>query len=253
MWQLIRSSFMRVTAIACTFTVMGALMMSAAADEPAPGKQVVDQFTVNIDDKDLTLRYLVFLPDNLKDKESWPLMLFLHGAGERGDDIELVKKWGPPGFVEERKDFPFILISPQCPADQSWEAESLALLVDHLAGALPVDKQRMYVTGLSMGGYGTWSLLAKHPKLFAAAVPICGGGDPKTAETIKEIPIWAFHGDQDEAVNVEQSREMVKAIQDAGGAKVKLTVYPGVGHNSWSQTYDNQDVYDWLLSHKRAE
>jgi len=243
---------MRIIFSASMFTVIGALMMSASvADEPAPGKQVKSQWTTKIDDKEVTLRYLVFLPENFKEKDQWPLMLFLHGAGERGDDIELVKKWGPPSFVDKRKDFPFILISPQCPSDKSWEVEPLARLVDHLAEELPVDKQRMYVTGLSMGGFGTWNLLAKHPKLFAAAVPICGGGDTKTASTIKHIPIWVFHGDKDEAVNIQRSREMVNAVKDAGGQEIKFTEYEGVGHNSWSQTYDNQEVYDWLLSHKR--
>jgi predicted peptidase len=108
----------------------------------------------------------------------------------------------------------------------------------------------MYVTGLSMGGFGTWTILAKYPNLFAAAVPICGGGDPATAESIKHIPIWAFHGAKDNVVPLERSRQMVDAIERVGG-NAKLTVYPEAGHNSWSETYDNPEVYQWLLEHRR--
>jgi predicted peptidase len=181
------------------------------------------------------------------------LVLFLHGAGERGSDLELVKKWGPPRQVAEGKELPFLLISPQCPENEPWNVGALEKLVESVAAEFPVDSGRIYVTGLSMGGYGTWHLLARRPDLFAAGVPICGGGNPADAESLKEIPIWAFHGDQDAAVPLSKSQEMVTAIQKAGGKQVQLTVYPGVGHNSWSPTYDNPDVYQWLLGQKRAD
>ena len=129
----------------------------------------------------------------------------------------------------------------------------MAALVDDLAGRLSIDKTRIYVTGLSMGGYGSWDLMARYPRIFAAGVPICGGGDPETAEVLKEIPIWVFHGDKDTAVPLAHSQQMVEAIKKAGGDKAKLTIYPGVGHNSWSATYANQEVYDWLLSHRRGK
>lgn len=224
-----------------------------AADIPPPGAQVARQHVVRLTDgTDVTVRYWLFVPAELNQKTKWPLMLFLHGAGERGEDLELVKKWGPPGFVDQKPSFPFILVSPQCPEKQFWQVESLALLVDALADELPIDKRRLYVTGLSMGGYGTWGLLAKYPRLFAAAIPICGGGDPAAAAQMKDIPIWAFHGDKDDAVPVVKSQEMVDAIQKLDG-RAKLTVYEGVGHNSWSQTYDNPEIYDWLRSHERPE
>jgi predicted peptidase len=123
--------------------------------------------------------------------------------------------------------------------------------VDQLAEQLPVDRHRLYVTGLSMGGYGTWGLLAARPELFAAGVPICGGGETEQAAVLTEIPIWAFHGDQDAAVPLQRSQEMADAIQQAGGKQIRLTVYPGVGHNSWSPTYDNPEVYQWLLAQRR--
>ncbi|GIW90379.1 MAG: hydrolase [Pirellulaceae bacterium] len=221
------------------------------AEDPAPGKQVEQQKTVrNSQGQEVTVRYWLYLPKEYDGNQPFPLLLFLHGAGERGDDLKLVTKWGPPKLVAEGKQFPFILVSPQCPARQWWDADTLAHLVDDLAGSLKVDKERMYVTGLSMGGFGTWAILAKHPNLFAAAVPICGGGDPSTAEAIKHIPIWAFHGAKDNVVPLERSQQMVDAIKRVGG-NAKLTVYPEAGHNSWSETYDNPEVYRWLLEHRR--
>ncbi len=222
---------------------------------PGTGKQVACELKVKAgageDAQEQTVRYWLFVPANYETEKSLPLVVFLHGAGERGADLEVVKKWGPPKIVEQKPDFPFILVSPQCPAAQRWDADAIAQLTDHVAGTLKVDKQRMYITGLSMGGYGTWALLAKHPQLYAAAVPICGGGEPEQAAQMKDVPIWCFHGDKDTTVSISQSEVMVKAVTDAGGS-VKFTVYPGVGHNSWTATYANQQVYDWLLSHKRA-
>jgi predicted peptidase len=210
--------------------------------------------TVDGEEVSTTLRYLLFLPQGYADdaQKQWPLMLFLHGAGERGDDLEKVKVHGPPKIVSAKPDFPFIVISPQCPTGKRWEAAELAQLVDHVAGTYRVDKERMYITGLSMGGYGTWSIIAEHPKLFAAAVPICGGGDSETAEKIGKLPIWAFHGAMDGVVPLSRSQQMVDAINQAGGS-AKLTVYPEAGHDSWTETYDNPEVYTWLLGHKRGE
>jgi len=177
-------------------------------------------------------------------------MLFLHGAGERGNNLEKVKQWGPPKLVGKRKDFPFVVISPQCPRGTWWKVEGLYQLVNHVAGSLKIDRQRMYVTGLSMGGFGSWQLMDRYPKLFAAGVPICGGGKAGSAKNLVDIPIWAFHGDADGVVKADLSKLMIKAIEKAGGKKARLTLYPGVGHNSWSRAYANEEVYKWLLSHK---
>jgi predicted peptidase len=135
---------------------------------------------------------------------------------------------------------------------KAWKADQLIQLVDHVAGGLNIDPTRIYVTGLSMGGFGTWRLVAAHPERFAAAMPICGGGDPQTmAESLRAIPIWAFHGERDSVVPLSASERMVDAVRAAGG-QVRLTVYPEVEHDSWTQTYNNEEVYDWLLSQRRT-
>lgn len=199
-----------------------------------------------------TLRYWLFLPEGYQDdgQKQWPLLLFLHGAGQRGDDLEQVKKHGPPKFVESRAGFPLVTISPQCPFGRRWEKEQLVQLVEHVAATRSIDRARLYVTGLSMGGYGTWALVAAYPDLFAAAAPICGGGIKEDAPKIGRLPIWAFHGDQDPVAPLSQTQEMVDAVQAAGG-DARLTIYPGVEHDSWTATYENPDLYDWLLAQRR--
>jgi predicted peptidase len=239
--------------------VLACLLLAGSlpAADPVPGTQVAEQFAFKnrVDGKEdeIKVDYLLFVPEQYDGKRKLPLMLFLHGAGERGDDLELVKKWGPPKIVADRKDFPFVVASPQCQSGKRWDAAAMVALVEDLAGRLKVDRKRIYVTGLSMGGYGSWDLMARYPRLFAAGVPICGGGDPRMADALKEIPIWVFHGDKDTAVPLSRSQQMVDAISGAGGEKVTLTIYPGVGHNSWSATYANEKVYDWLLSHRRGK
>ena len=205
--------------------------------------------------KNLNCKYLLFLPDGYGDKKQrWPTILFLHGAGERGDDLEKVKKHGPPKIVEKRKDFPFVVVSPQCPAGDWWtdKVEVLIGLLDDIVGRYDVDTDRIYLTGLSMGGYGTWTLGAAHPDRFAAVAPICGGGKRFMALTLKDVPVWAFHGAKDRVVPLKESEEMVKAIKARGG-DAKLTVYPDAGHDSWTATYNNQDLYDWFLTHRISD
>jgi len=238
--------------IALMFGVFSAATLNAQA--PKPGEQVDCVFKYKVDDKDVELKYDLFVPKNYTANKKFPLMLFLHGAGERGDDLNQVRKWGPPKLVKKRKDFPFIVISPQCPRDDWWttKADALAKMVDEVAGKLSVDKKKMYCTGLSMGGYGTWTLCAKHPKLFAAAAPVCGGGTPKSAVALKNLPIWTFHGDADNVVPLSGTQKMIDAIKEAGGKNAKITIYKGVGHNSWSETYANEGLYKWLLSHSRG-
>jgi predicted peptidase len=178
--------------------------------------------------------------------------MFLHGAGERGDDLDLVKIHGIPKLIEAGQEFPFIAVSPQCPKDSWWtrELEPLKLLLDTLIKTYKVDKKRVYLTGLSMGGFGTFHLAGLYPKYFAAMAPICGGGHGSFAENLKNIPAWVFHGDADTVVPIQESQRMVNAIRKAGG-QVKLTTYKGVGHDSWTQTYNNPKLYEWLLSHQK--
>ena len=202
-----------------------------------------------------SLRYLLALPEGYGESDAkWPLLLFLHGAGERGDSLDLVKVHGPPKQVENGQRLPFVVVSPQAPADSWWDVEALAALLDEVMAEHRIDPDRVYVTGLSMGGFGTWELVSTYPERFAAAIPICGGGTPRKICNARDVPIWAFHGDADTSVPLTRSEEMVMWLQErCDGDKVRLTVYPGVGHDSWTRTYDNPEVYEWLLSHRRGE
>ncbi len=204
--------------------------------------------------KTLSCNYLLFLPETYgQEQKSWPMILFLHGAGERGSDIEKVKVHGPPKIVQTRKDFPFIVVSPQCPEGDWWttKTEVLINLLDDIVARYDVDTERIYLTGLSMGGYGSWALASEYPNRFAAVVPICGGGNRIMSLMLKDVPIWAFHGAKDSVVPVEESKEIVEAINARGG-NAKLTIYPEANHDSWTETYNNQELYDWLLEHRLA-
>lgn len=204
--------------------------------------------------KRLALNYLLYLPDAYAQDPTreWPLILFLHGSGERGDDLELVKRHGLPRIVEARPDFPFIVVSPQCPSQSNWteQLEALLALLDHVLASQRVDRSRVYLTGLSMGGFGTWALARRAPDRFAALAPICGGGDPHRLQVLKAIPVWAFHGSQDDVVPLSSTVNMVEALRRLGG-NVKLTVYPDANHDAWTETYDNPELYRWFLSHRR--
>jgi len=226
------------------------VLAGSASGQPAPSSpQVAKHFEAKVTTT-VKLDYLLFLPKGYEDADKrWPLMLFLHGAGESGSDLAKVKVHGPPKIVESKPDFPFILVSPQS-SGRGWSVDVLNALLDDLIRQYRVDPDRVYLTGLSMGGYGTWSLAAAHPEKFAALVPICGGGNPGDASKLARLPIWVFHGAKDNAVPVRRSEEMVEAIKSAGGSP-KLTIYPDAGHDSWTETYNNPELYQWLLEQKR--
>ncbi|MGB5978771.1 MAG: prolyl oligopeptidase family serine peptidase, partial [Cyclobacteriaceae bacterium] len=194
------------------------------------------------------MKYLLYVPSDEPDKEGYPLMLFLHGSGERGTDIEKVKAHGPPSFLGDTMAFPFVVVSPQCPPGQWWDTQTLLDILDEVEAQLPIDKNRVYVTGLSMGGYGTWALLKEAPDRFAAAAPVCGGGDPSAACRFRDVPVWAFHGAKDDVVLLEESEKMVQELKQLDG-DVQFTLYPDADHNSWTVTYDNPELYRWFLSH----
>jgi dienelactone hydrolase len=200
----------------------------------------------------LKLEYLLYLPDDYGSSTDfkWPLILFLHGAGERGDSLDKVKRHGPPKLVEEGKDFDFIIVSPQCPARQWWSPELLIRLLDEVTAKYRVDEDRIYVTGLSMGGFGTWELASKYPQRFAAAAPICGGGNPELAWNMRHIPVWVFHGAKDNVVSVSLSEAMVESLKKYND-KVKFTIYPEANHDSWTETYNNPELYSWFLQHSK--
>jgi predicted esterase len=201
-------------------------------------------------------KYLEHLPpdynDEKKKNEKFPLIIFLHGSGERGNKLELVKTTGFPQYLEAHKEFPAIVLSPQCPFGQQWRPQLVNDLVDEAIKKYRVDPDRIYMTGLSMGGYGTWAYAAWYPERLAAILPICGIGDAKDMARLKNIPTWAFHGDVDDQVPIGPDRAGVEALKAAGG-NVQFTVYPGVGHDSWTQTYNNADIYKWMLSQKRTK
>ena len=204
-----------------------------------------------------TVHYWLFLPMDYElqsQSGGAPLLLFLHGAGERGDEsgaeIAKVKIHGPPRLLDHpefAKKLPCVTVSPQCKNGYTWSPAQLMLLLDHIEKNYVIDKSRIYITGLSMGGFGTWMCLNESPSRFAAAAPICGGAKLDWAEKLVNVPIWTFHGSQDFLVTLDQTEKMVNAIKKAGGKKILFTVYEGVGHDSWTQTYSNQLFYDWLF------
>jgi predicted peptidase len=238
--------------VAVAWSVSGAVR--AADDVPAETGQHAQKLQKQVT---ITLDYLLYLPaDYGKDaKKQWPLILFLHGSGERGTDVNKVKIHGPPKIVEKDPDSvlakQFIVVSPQCPPGRGWKADELIVLLDDVQGKYHVDADRVYLTGLSMGGFGTWDLASNFPDRFAAIAPMCGGGQPEMARRLKHLPIWVFHGDADPAVPVKRSDDMVEALKKLD-ADVKYTRYPGIGHDCWTKSYDNPDLYAWFLSHTRA-
>lgn len=217
------------------------------------------------------LLYRLLTPHAYDPQLKYPLVLFLHGAGERGDDNvrQLVHGMNEFASDENRAKYPCFVMAPQCPREQKWvevdwsarghampaeAAEPLRLALAAIAALeteFSIDPARIYVTGLSMGGYGTWDAVARYPGRFAAAAPICGGGDPAQAPKFAALPLWAFHGGKDGVVKPERSREMIAALQAAGGSP-KYTEYPDAGHDSWTATYRNPEFLAWLFAQRRA-
>lgn len=182
-----------------------------------------------------------------------PLLLFLHGAGERGDDLTAVVTQGLPKRVEAGMSLPFLILAPQCPAYGSWQCELTALnaLVDEVVQAEDVDPDRVYVTGLSMGAMGTWAMAARYPGRFAAAAPVSAGWIPECGPRLATTPVWTFHGEDDDVVPIRQTEDMVAAVEKAGG-DVRFTQYPGIRHDAWTRTYADPELYRWLLTHRRG-
>lgn len=212
-------------------------------------------------------KYRLLKPAKIEPGKKYPLVVFLHGAGERGDDNRAQLKYFPAlmATAAQREKYPCFVLAPQCRTDKRWvevdwdakdskpqakepgsQMKVAMTALDDILREHPVDTKRLYLTGLSMGGYGTWDWAAREPKRFAAAAPICGGGDERTAELLKVLPIWCFHGDADTAVPVERSRRMIEAIQKAGGHP-KYSELKGVGHDSWTPAYNDPKTLEWLF------
>ena len=244
--------------------VVGTLTLTSlpaiASDNPEEAMQKPQEFKRRIT-KVVGAKYLLYLPKDYspKSRQRWPLILFLHGAGERGTNLALVAVHGPPKLVKQKREFPFIIVSPQCPEGETWSNDVLLGLLDVVMKKYRVDSNRVYLTGLSMGGYGTWSLGIRYPEKFAAIAPICGGGETidvllanrQRAAALKRLAVWAFHGAKDPTVPLEESERMVAALKKAGVKELELTVYPEAVHDSWTETYDSPKLYEWFLRHQR--
>lgn len=234
-----------VAAVSLAFVLGGTLQ---AGDEPRTG--FINKLYKGPEGD---AKYVVYVPKSYKGDKDFPLILFLHGSGETGTDGERQIKVGLASAIKKKDNFPFLAVFPQSQKG-GWQAKSnegkraMSILAE-VEKSYKVDSKRIYLTGLSMGGYGTWSLALAHPNRWAAIAPICGGGDPANADKIKDIPCWCFHGDADTAVNVKKSRDMIDALKKAGGSP-RYTEYEKVGHNSWDRAYATAELYDWFLKHK---
>lgn len=245
-----------------------ALLISASFSAQCQNPQLAHGFLEKkyINAKGESLRYLLFVPANYDARKKYPLVLWLHGGGARGEDLKLILSWGDkhgPLFfarTDNQSAFPSFILAPQCPPGKLWAdpyssepLEQIRLVMEilnKLQTEYAINSARLYVIGISMGGYATWDIIARRPNAFAAAVAICGGGDASKARAMVNTPIWTFHGDKDEQVNVSESRKMIEAIRMAGG-KPRYTEYKGIGHNSWEAAFKEQDFLSWIYSQKR--
>lgn len=201
---------------------------------------------------DAAYRYLLYLPKNYRKQSSrgYPLLVYLHGKSCRGYNLEKLKKYGPPYLVGKGWNFPFIIVSPQCPPDRIWSTDDwFPSLYSSLSGKYRIDRSRIYLTGMSMGGSGVWALAMKHPEYFAAAIPLCGGWRTKNIGAMKNIPVWAFHGEIDKIVDPRETGKMVDALRKAGG-RVRYSKLKGEGH-SIHKVYEHKEIYEWLLKHRK--
>ncbi len=197
--------------------------------------------------------YVTYLPKDYDENKKYPLVFFLHGAGERGDDLDVASRHGFMKHVrEDGKDYPFIFVAPQCPHGKYWGCytESLIAFLDHICDTMPIDRERVYLTGLSMGGTGTWMLAMAAPDRFAAIAPVCGSGICWNAGILKDMPIFIYHGDCDETVPIYESITMVKRVNKCGG-NARIEICYGIGHSAWDIAYSGDELTNWLLSHRK--
>ena len=196
------------------------------------------------------LTYLVKYPEGFSENGKYPVILFLHGAGTRGTDVEKLRENVCFRLISQKENRPYITIAPLC-SENTWFDlfEHLIALVKEIASLPYTDEKRIYLTGNSMGGYGTWQLAMSMPEYFAAIVPVCGGGMYWNAWRLKNVAIWAFHGAKDDCVFPTESEKMIDIAKRAG-AETKLTIYPEAGHDSWTPTYSNPELFEWLLKHE---
>jgi predicted peptidase len=210
---------------------------------PRPGKVGLDQF----DSPVMASNYLIYLPDRYGGTKEWPLVVFLHGSGERGTDSYRLRK-----LKVLNEKLPAIVVVPQCLPTSSWGSSGVAGMIESVAARYKVNRTRIYLIGFSMGGAGTWQTAAEHPELFAAIVPISGGGDPSKANALRRLPIWAFHGANDTTVPIKESQQMTYAVRAAGG-QPKLTIIPAAGHGICNLVLGRTDLWQWLFEQQRQK
>jgi predicted peptidase len=227
----------------------------AGLKEGAYAEKITGQFVKGVSKQGLN--YQLWGSPKLDGTRRYPLIIWLHGSGQSGSDNEAQLGGAPKIWTNEENlaKQPCFLLAPQCPsADIGWKnqvADNLLALIADLTEHLPIDSSRLYLTGSSMGGFGTFGIAAKYPQVFAACVPLCGGGDVKNAEILKSIPFWVFHGDKDEMVPVERSRAIVQAVKQAGGELMKYTELEGAGHGITGIVYPRADLHEWLFQQKK--
>lgn len=195
--------------------------------------------------------YLLYTPGEPPAGTGYPLLIFLHGSGERGEDPELLKTHGPPSFLDDTSGFPFMVVSPQCPSGKNWKARDLIRLLDEIEDLYAVDKDRIYITGLSSGGNATWNMAMKAPHRFAAIAPICGKINARRACKLRHLPVWVFHGALDNVHDHKHSDELVTALKACGG-QVRYSLYPDVDHFAWVPAYRDAGLYKWFLQQRKS-
>ncbi len=217
--------------------------------------KVTAESSLKVGDKDEAWRYLLHLPDSYQSEADklWPLLIFLHGRSIRGRDLDKVKRYGPPQFLDQKPDFPFIVVSPQLP-DGSWPAKALVDLLDEIVSTYHCDKSRIYLTGTSLGAMGAWGFAAEAADRFAAFAPVCGYGWPSLADKLTGLPIRAFHGDADKIVSIDPHRALIEKIRTLGNPEAELITIPGGTHSSVIvPVYEDESLYAWFLKHRNTD
>jgi predicted peptidase len=238
---------MRNLVLSALFVVVAAASLGAAVKGLPPGGSL-HRLSVRSGVID-HMNYLLYVPPASQQPErGWPLILFLHGTEQRGDDPSVLEDLPILAFAEANPDFPFVAVVPQCPRDLRWSPSALKEMLDVVEKAVSINQRRVYLTGFSMGGFGTWQTAAAFPGVFAAIAPVCGPSDLVDAPLLGATPVWAFHGAQDQNVPLSESQKMVDALGRAGG-DARLTVYPDASHNCWDLTYRDSRLYLWFLAH----
>lgn len=226
------------------------LLMTACAQTP-PQSDRQQPLTLNLPGRAEPLRSWLYLPPDYEGStQPWPLVIFLHGSGERGTELARVKAHGPPKHVANGRDYPFVLCSPQLEEDRRWQPEELHTLIAALQARLRIDPQRITATGLSLGGAGVWDWAAAYPRDLAGIAPVCGFTDPAGVCRARAVPVRAYHGAADDVVPVAAEQAAVDALRACGG-QVSFTIYPGVGHDAWNPAYEEPGLVPWLMAQRR--